>query len=238
MTGSHVFLQSGAKINISDSSCPERIVTTTGTTDQIYKAFSMICRKFEDVSRILYRKVQKVQNLILCQVFVQKSENRCIELMTFTLYFSSFVDTLFLHGKKNILYNNFVNSCSTVRKTGNVPHTENPKTYRNTTYYSTLLFFFSPFIRDTLFLRAKTPCIFLYIFVQDLNALHALQNSTLPKPPVTVRLIVPASQCGSLIGKGGAKIKEIREVSCKCLGRGQLRLLFYFPPHFTEEPLR
>ena len=38
------------------------------------------------------------------------------------------------------------------------------------------------------------------------------KNSTLPKPPVTLRLIVPASQCGSLIGKGGSKIKEIREV--------------------------
>ena len=33
------------------------------------------------------------------------------------------------------------------------------------------------------------------------------------KSLVTLRLIVPASQCGSLIGKGGAKIKEIREVS-------------------------
>lgn len=33
------------------------------------------------------------------------------------------------------------------------------------------------------------------------------------KPPVTLRLVIPASQCGSLIGKGGSKIKEIREVS-------------------------
>ena len=31
-------------------------------------------------------------------------------------------------------------------------------------------------------------------------------------PPITLRLVVPASQCGSIIGKGGAKIKEIREV--------------------------
>ena len=28
---------------------------------------------------------------------------------------------------------------------------------------------------------------------------------------LSLRLVVPASQCGSLIGKGGAKIKEIRE---------------------------
>lgn len=33
------------------------------------------------------------------------------------------------------------------------------------------------------------------------------------KAQVTLRLIVPASQCGSLIGKGGAKIKEIREIT-------------------------
>lgn len=33
------------------------------------------------------------------------------------------------------------------------------------------------------------------------------------RPQVTLRLIVPASQCGSLIGKGGAKIKEIREMT-------------------------
>ena len=30
---------------------------------------------------------------------------------------------------------------------------------------------------------------------------------------VSLKLIVPASQCGSLIGKGGSKIKEIRELS-------------------------
>lgn len=30
---------------------------------------------------------------------------------------------------------------------------------------------------------------------------------------VSLRLIVQTSQCGSLIGKGGAKIREIREVS-------------------------
>ncbi|KAI1729986.1 KH domain-containing protein [Ditylenchus destructor] len=40
--------------------------------------------------------------------------------------------------------------------------------------------------------------------------LQALPNSV-PKPPITMRLIVPATQCGSLIGKGGSKIKEIRE---------------------------
>ncbi|KAM8800449.1 poly(rC)-binding protein 2 isoform X17 [Pteropus alecto] len=40
----------------------------------------------------------------------------------------------------------------------------------------------------------------------------SMTNSTAAsKPPVTLRLVVPASQCGSLIGKGGCKIKEIRE---------------------------
>uniref|UniRef100_A0A3Q2E4B6 Poly(rC) binding protein 4 n=1 Tax=Cyprinodon variegatus TaxID=28743 RepID=A0A3Q2E4B6_CYPVA len=49
-----------------------------------------------------------------------------------------------------------------------------------------------------------------YKLEEDLNALVA--NGTISsKPPVTLRLVIPASQCGSLIGKGGAKIKEIRE---------------------------
>uniref|UniRef100_A0A8D2JIG6 K Homology domain-containing protein n=1 Tax=Varanus komodoensis TaxID=61221 RepID=A0A8D2JIG6_VARKO len=47
-------------------------------------------------------------------------------------------------------------------------------------------------------------------FEEDINA--SMTNSTVTsKPPVTLRLVVPASQCGSLIGKGGSKIKEIRE---------------------------
>uniref|UniRef100_A0A8C5JCB9 K Homology domain-containing protein n=1 Tax=Junco hyemalis TaxID=40217 RepID=A0A8C5JCB9_JUNHY len=84
--------ESGARINISEGTCPERIVTITGPTDAIFKAFSMIALKFEE----------------------------------------------------------------------------------------------------------------------DINA-SMTNSSVTSKPPVTLRLVVPASQCGSLIGKGGSKIKEIRE---------------------------
>uniref|UniRef100_A0A7N5KRG1 K Homology domain-containing protein n=1 Tax=Ailuropoda melanoleuca TaxID=9646 RepID=A0A7N5KRG1_AILME len=41
----------------------------------------------------------------------------------------------------------------------------------------------------------------------------ATNGGTVSKPPVTLRLVIPASQCGSLIGKAGAKIKEIRETT-------------------------
>lgn len=44
------FFQSGAKINISDGSCPERIVTVSGSRSAIYKAFTLITKKFEEVS--------------------------------------------------------------------------------------------------------------------------------------------------------------------------------------------
>ncbi|KAK7872039.1 hypothetical protein R5R35_004549 [Gryllus longicercus] len=87
--------ESGAKINISDGSCPERIVTVTGPTNAIFKAFTLICKKFEE-----FQEMQGAPN-----------------------------------------------------------------------------------------------------------------SSGIPRPPITLRLIVPASQCGSLIGKGGSKIKEIREVT-------------------------
>ncbi|XP_065263578.1 poly(rC)-binding protein 4 isoform X2 [Emys orbicularis] len=39
----------------------------------------------------------------------------------------------------------------------------------------------------------------------------ATNGGAVSKPLVTLRLVIPASQCGSLIGKAGAKIKEIRE---------------------------
>ena len=34
---------------------------------------------------------------------------------------------------------------------------------------------------------------------------------------VTFKLVIPSSQCGSIIGKGGSKIKEIREVKTRDL---------------------
>lgn len=46
--------QSGAKINISDGSCPERIVTVSGSTNAIFKAFSLITKKFEEVNGHLH----------------------------------------------------------------------------------------------------------------------------------------------------------------------------------------
>lgn len=44
-----LWIQSGARINISDGSSPERIVTITGPSEVIFKAFAMIAEKFEEV---------------------------------------------------------------------------------------------------------------------------------------------------------------------------------------------
>lgn len=41
--------QSGARINISEGNCPERIITLAGPTTAIFKAFSMIIDKLEEV---------------------------------------------------------------------------------------------------------------------------------------------------------------------------------------------
>lgn len=52
------------------------------------------------------------------------------------------------------------------------------------------------------------------VFLPPQDIINSMSNSpATSKPPVTLRLVVPASQCGSLIGKGGSKIKEIREVT-------------------------
>ncbi|NXF50212.1 PCBP4 protein, partial [Oceanites oceanicus] len=44
---------------------------------------------------------------------------------------------------------------------------------------------------------------------EDLGA--GSDGAAVSRAPVTLRLVIPASQCGSLIGKAGAKIREIRE---------------------------
>ncbi|KAJ3610937.1 hypothetical protein NHX12_023027 [Muraenolepis orangiensis] len=49
-------------------------------------------------------------------------------------------------------------------------------------------------------------------FEEDITTAMTNSNVT-SKPPVTLRLVFPGSQCGSLIGKGGSKIKEIRETT-------------------------
>ncbi|XP_076333166.1 poly(rC)-binding protein 3-like isoform X1 [Tachypleus tridentatus] len=97
--------ESGAKINISDSSCPERIITVTGITDVVLKAFALVAKRLEEV-RFCILKPFKIS-----------------------------------------------------------------------------------------------------------KDLHNISNTDLARPPVTVRLIVPTSQCGSIIGKNGSKIKEIIEVT-------------------------
>nr|XP_033481636.1 poly(rC)-binding protein 4 isoform X3 [Epinephelus lanceolatus] len=67
-------------------------------------------------------------------------------------------------------------------------------------------------------ITGQTDCVFraftmiTFKLEEDLTALVA-NGTVTSKPPVTLRLVIPASQCGSLIGKGGSKIKEIRETT-------------------------
>lgn len=49
-------------------------------------------------------------------------------------------------------------------------------------------------------------------FKMDKDLCAAPANGvSVSRPPVTSRLVIPASQCESLIGKAGTRIKEIRE---------------------------
>nr|XP_043879534.1 poly(rC)-binding protein 2-like isoform X3 [Solea senegalensis] len=67
-------------------------------------------------------------------------------------------------------------------------------------------------------ITGPTDCVFtaftMITFKLEEDLAVLLVNGTVTsKPPVTLRLVIPASQCGSLIGKGGSKIKEIRETT-------------------------
>ena len=59
--------------------------------------------------------------------------------------------------------------------------------------------------------RTNTLFLFCIGFFRKVGG--PLAGTAIPRPPITLRLIMPASQCSSLIGKGGSKIKEIREIT-------------------------
>ncbi|UXI18267.1 Mitochondrial 2-oxoglutarate/malate carrier protein [Sarcoptes scabiei] len=118
--------ESGAKITISDGSCPERIVTVTGSTESILKAFAMIARKFEEDAQNI--------NMVMGS------------------------------------HLNISNNSTAAMKNSKYHHQQSTQSFSSS-------------------------------------------SSTSSSAPVTLKLIVPASQCGSLIGKGGSKIKEIREIT-------------------------
>lgn len=65
--------ESGAKINISDGSCPERIVTVTGSTENILKAFSLIARKFEELLEP-WKEVQSGSSPVTLRLIVPASQ--------------------------------------------------------------------------------------------------------------------------------------------------------------------
>merc|ERR1711881_793785 len=65
---------------------------------------------------------------------------------------------------------------------------------------------------------------------KDVNS--GLTTDATSQVPVSIRLIVPASQCGSIIGKGGSKIKEIRDTT-GCAITVQSEML----PNSSERPV-
>lgn len=57
----YLYFQSGARINISEGSSPERIVTITGATEAIFRTFAMIAQKFEEVCHNKYAHCHTVK---------------------------------------------------------------------------------------------------------------------------------------------------------------------------------
>ncbi|XP_042534729.1 poly(rC)-binding protein 2-like isoform X1 [Dipodomys spectabilis] len=62
---------------------------------------------------------------------------------------------------------------------------------------------------------------------------RCMNNTTATsRPLITLRLVVPASQCGSLIGKGGCKIRQIREST-----GAQIQMAADMLPNSTERAI-
>jgi len=179
---------SGAKINVSDSSCPDRIVTLAGTLDEVYNAFSMICSKFEE-QVLQVNSSPSSLNTTSASPLSNTSAGNNLLLGNSA---NSVIDPLFGLSSSSIL-NGALNesSLAAVKKEADMLTINNNST--NTINNNNL----------------NAPNNNLTLNIKNSNN----GNTSAYSPLVTLRLIIPASQCGSLIGRGGAKIKEIRELT-------------------------
>uniref|UniRef100_A0A8C7H292 Poly(rC) binding protein 2 n=3 Tax=Oncorhynchus TaxID=8016 RepID=A0A8C7H292_ONCKI len=67
--------ESGARINISEGNCPERIITLAGPTTAIFKAFSMIIEKLEeDISSSMTNSTATSQPPVTLRIVVPASQ--------------------------------------------------------------------------------------------------------------------------------------------------------------------
>ncbi|XP_043841049.1 poly(rC)-binding protein 2-like [Dromiciops gliroides] len=67
--------ESGARINISEGNCPERIITLAGPTNAIFKAFAMIIDKLEeDISRSMTNSRAARRPLVTLRLVVPASQ--------------------------------------------------------------------------------------------------------------------------------------------------------------------
>lgn len=176
---------SGAKINVSDSSCLDRIVTLAGTLNEVYNAFSLICTKFEE--QLL--QPNSGSGSVNTNSTPPLSNTGGGNLLLGGNTTPSVMDPLFGLPSTGIL-NSALKETSLTSKESDMLTMNNNST--NTINNNNL----------------NAPNKNLTATNKSLSS-----GSNSSQPSVTMRLIIPASQCGSLIGRGGAKIKEIREAT-------------------------
>lgn len=195
---------SGAKINVSDSSCPDRIVTLAGTLDEVYNAFSMICSKFEEQLLQVNPTNLTGQPATPGSPAVSDNANSNSSLLLSNSA-SAVIDPLFGLSSTSILNN-------TLKESGLIKKEEDMLTINNNSTTTINNNNINATNKNLAAAGIKTNST----SSNSNNSNNGNTNSSsnaLYHPLVTLRLIIPASQCGSLIGRGGAKIKEIRELT-------------------------
>lgn len=183
---------SGAKINVSDSSCQDRIVTLAGNLDEVYNAFTMICSKFEEQILQSNSGSASINNTSSTSPLSNTSDGGGNIILGGSS--SSVMDPLFGLPSAGILNSALKESSLAAKKDADMLTMNNNST---TTINNNNIS--AP--NKNLTSNSNT------------NSNNSNNSSSVYHPMVTLRLIIPASQCGSLIGRGGAKIKEIRELT-------------------------
>ncbi|XP_023810573.1 poly(rC)-binding protein 4-like isoform X1 [Oryzias latipes] len=249
--------ESGARINISEGSCPERIITISGPTDCVFRAFTMITFKLEEdltalvANGTVSNKPPVTLRLVIpasqCGSLIGKGGSKIKEIRETTgaqvqvagdLLPNSTEREVTISGGQDAIIQCVKLICTVILesppKGATIPYRPSP-TPGSVLLGGTQVFEASDFGSHPLFSMVQGGVDLqqtyavqshyglhhselaklhqLSIQQQALSAAHVLPASMESNSQTSQEFIIPNDLIGSIIGRQGSKINEIRQVS-------------------------
>uniref|UniRef100_A0A3B3D0M1 Poly(rC) binding protein 4 n=1 Tax=Oryzias melastigma TaxID=30732 RepID=A0A3B3D0M1_ORYME len=225
--------ESGARVNISEGSCPERIITISGPTDCVFRAFSMITSKLEEdltasvANGTVNNKPPLTVRLVIpasqCGSLIGKGGSKIKEIRETTgaqvqvageLLPNSTEREVTISGGQRAVITCVKLICTVILesppKGATIPYRPSPtpgsvllggaQTYAVQSHYS---------LPHSELAKLQQ----LSVQQQALSAAPVLPGSLDSSSQTSQEFLIPNDLIGSIIGRQGSKINEIRQVS-------------------------